>query len=1034
MQSLGGMRDPRPEKLFLAYRQDGDVKALGRLFDLLSPELLTVARHLSGDAAEAEDLVQAAFLAALEHPERYDESRPLAAWFVGILRNQALAWRRSAARSPDGERALEAQNTSEQRSRPDRKATDGESAGLVRAALDRLPEKYRDVLDRHLGKGQSPTAIARETGASPATVRVQLHRGLAQLRDLLPAGIAGGLALTLTERGLAQVRTEITTHASTLAPSIAAKTGGTLVGIKLGGLLMTQRTILVTLGLIVVLTATYLGRDALWPTSNDGAFGLIHTPLEESTEDIALVSMDGSERTAAGVWSEGALQPAGSLGSVLIRTVWHDGSPAPNISFDLRRFGGSGETRLAKSDETGTVLVRDMGLGRWATYLRRNLPSRGPSVLIRNGDTAQQQEATIRIADGIDVKGRVVDSEGRGVAGAEIWISNEIYRAEAIEVVRSGSDGSFLIRQVGGDCHVGARKPGFIRSRAEHVQMGVERSADSKAIDVTLRLDWGAARLEGVVLDPSGHVVAGAKVRVGDQSDFSSMGPDGPIGTPPQELVTDENGAFSCEGLVPGTVEFACKAQGFAVSTGSVQVQEGAVGQVQIRLEQGAWIRGVVRAHDGSPTAQITVNVDEWAFRYPQVNSSFGAPHTESGTDGTFEIGPLAAGPIRLHAASYTGFQRSLREGLVANGETYLWELTLEGLPTISGRALDADGAPLAGWTVVVKADGNPSLPHKSVICDSDGAFTIHLIGMVDRRLELYKPKEGSRTASVWSPRGAPLAWVTEVPLGSTDVELRLDPRQTPSGKLTGGLESVRPLGKTKITVSGEDLGEFAEVRLDAGVSSFEVSDLPVGTFTLRIESQGCAPLWLRGIQLQKGEHQELGTNLVFAGGDLAVNLDAEWLVQLDHAMVELHDSQQNSWYTRMQGKRIEAKNLPPGTYTLNVQASGCGPARLNVTIAGGERTEQELSLIPGGSIGFVLLDGQDRPLGEGVKLTVAKADGGVVLVEDLDVEQVSRWIFAPFGDLRVVAEAESGRRCETTIHFSSTDGAEAPHTLKLVE
>ena len=51
-----------PDRLFERFRRSGDSAALAKVFDLLAPELLGIARHLVPDAAEAEDLDIPAFL------------------------------------------------------------------------------------------------------------------------------------------------------------------------------------------------------------------------------------------------------------------------------------------------------------------------------------------------------------------------------------------------------------------------------------------------------------------------------------------------------------------------------------------------------------------------------------------------------------------------------------------------------------------------------------------------------------------------------------------------------------------------------------------------------------------------------------------------------------------------------------------------------------------------------------------------------------------------------------------------------------
>jgi DNA-directed RNA polymerase specialized sigma24 family protein len=54
------------EELFERWRQRGDVAALAGVFDRTAPEIWRVARHLCGNRSEADDLLQATFLAAME--------------------------------------------------------------------------------------------------------------------------------------------------------------------------------------------------------------------------------------------------------------------------------------------------------------------------------------------------------------------------------------------------------------------------------------------------------------------------------------------------------------------------------------------------------------------------------------------------------------------------------------------------------------------------------------------------------------------------------------------------------------------------------------------------------------------------------------------------------------------------------------------------------------------------------------------------------------------------------------------------------
>ncbi|PZR71167.1 MAG: sigma-70 family RNA polymerase sigma factor [Stutzerimonas stutzeri] len=61
-------------------------------------------------------------------------------------------------------------------------------AGEALRAVRRLPQAYRETLILRLVEGLSGAEIAHLTGLTPASVRVNLHRGMAQLREAL--GIA----------------------------------------------------------------------------------------------------------------------------------------------------------------------------------------------------------------------------------------------------------------------------------------------------------------------------------------------------------------------------------------------------------------------------------------------------------------------------------------------------------------------------------------------------------------------------------------------------------------------------------------------------------------------------------------------------------------------------------------------------------------------------------------------------------------------------------------------------------------------------
>ena len=71
----------------------------------------------------------------------------------------------------------------------DRAATSAEmaQAAAVLAAIRELPDAYRETLILRLVEGMTGPEIAARTGLTPGSVRVNLHRGMQQLREKLGA-------------------------------------------------------------------------------------------------------------------------------------------------------------------------------------------------------------------------------------------------------------------------------------------------------------------------------------------------------------------------------------------------------------------------------------------------------------------------------------------------------------------------------------------------------------------------------------------------------------------------------------------------------------------------------------------------------------------------------------------------------------------------------------------------------------------------------------------------------------------------------
>ena len=220
---------PSPEALVAQWREQGDPEALGALFDATAPALFRIAMSLTRDAVTAEEVLQETYLEAMECLDRYDATRPVTPWLVGILKMAVRRAHRAGARKPDPVRVAD--------SRPVEGAAgdvgDGEEARQVRDAIDELEEPYRSVALLRWRYGLEPAEIADVRGEPPGTVRSLLSRALAQMKGRL-RGSAAMLLLAPLPLGLDAVRRVVMERARTLVPtggvaaSIAAAASGSV--------------------------------------------------------------------------------------------------------------------------------------------------------------------------------------------------------------------------------------------------------------------------------------------------------------------------------------------------------------------------------------------------------------------------------------------------------------------------------------------------------------------------------------------------------------------------------------------------------------------------------------------------------------------------------------------------------------------------------------------------------------------------------------------------------------------------------------
>ena len=160
----------------------GERDAFGRIVERYLPRAMSLAMRLVRHREDAEDLVQDAFLAALQHIESFDSSRPFWPWLSRIIVNRGLD--QMASRSARSIHALE-EDVTDSRPSPADAAEHGEIRDEFHRTLLALPERRRLVVQLFEVDGFSVAEIAKLLDSSPATIRWHLHMARRQLRNAL---------------------------------------------------------------------------------------------------------------------------------------------------------------------------------------------------------------------------------------------------------------------------------------------------------------------------------------------------------------------------------------------------------------------------------------------------------------------------------------------------------------------------------------------------------------------------------------------------------------------------------------------------------------------------------------------------------------------------------------------------------------------------------------------------------------------------------------------------------------------------------
>lgn len=1010
------MNDPEVDLLFRRFRADGDPRAIAALYDRVAPELLLIASHLGTRGGDAEDLLQATFLAVIESAPTFDPSRRFMPWLVGILVNQARRQRRWRGRHPDPQRLAQSGDAD-----PAGLAEAGEFAAELSRQLDQLAPHYRQVLTLRWVHGLTPQEIAHALGLPPDTVKTRLRRGQDILRRALPAGFAAGLFL-LPQVSLASVRERIIAHATQQA---ATRTAADRTGPapRLARTTPSNAASTVIAGLLLVSVAALLILRT--PRDHAAGAGTPMPPHPAATTTAQTAPID--DRTGRSPTPARAAAPVISPDSPIERCalsvtlLYHDGDPATGAAVRADREGAADPLlceRWVVADAQGIATFAELEPGAW-----RLTADRGGSAACTLA-AGIDHHVTVHIPPGIDLIGRVVD-EGQPVADAQLWLSRDDVRDEGHGVARTGGDGRFWLRSI---------TPGRLLSviASGHTARPLEpiegTPGERREIEFDLRPLRSGLVLAGCVTDDAGSPLR-ARVQIGQRLpllDFTRAVTTRRARTAPLVIDTDAEGRFEVRGLLlwQRQVEVFARAQGFAPVHATVSVVSQR-SDLTLRLRRGLEMTGRVTDGAGKPLAGVRVRARDPAIEEPSFAPRWADAVTFTAADGSYNLPGVPPGETYLLATAADGRRLSAVIDAPANPR---FDVMLQPLRSLAGVVMATDGQPLADLAVraLVPRGRIEPTPART---DANGRFTIDNCEDLAHALWIDAPN------TPWNGVVAARPGVRPATSTGDPIQVIVPRENVPSASIVGRIVDAdgSPCGARLGLESLTRSQVFANVDATTGV--FRIGPVPalLGGYLLYAETATGALLTRADIRPAPGQTLDLGDLVARPPAHLILTARRTDGSPVDGCVITAPAGGPPLDALQLRQGRAERTNLTPGPTCLHLRDEHLGLIAQTIDLAAGVTTRLELVADPGAPVEVALIH---PPVVFELAVDIAWCDAsGAVLCRDrlrfgADEPWRLRQALAP-GSYLLRADSQVGLHAETTIDVLGTTAD--PATTRLV-
>ncbi len=673
-----------------------------------------LARRLVEDASEADELVQEAFVVALQSAP--SKGVPILSWFATVMRNLARARWRARVRRELRERACARREATCQ---ADEVLERFEQQRLLAEDMREIQEPYRSALLMRYFDGLRPEEIARRSDESVRTIHSRLHRGLALLRERLLRRTGGDArAWTLA-----------------LVPLGFGRDGfsGSLLG---GWIVNTQLKVTAAVIAIGALAVTVTNWPMPEPLAPPAFLPEVVSKAGIEPEPGVHEKRDSIERAEVAsivpAPAPSTVEPAAVPIEVTVsgRVVDPEGLPLMGLEIGVRGYEQGSQpqsTPRAFTLADGSFVLRGHAFSGRLTIVSQDWIAIFESTTVApdTGPEVDEGVALILAARALSISGTVVDARASPIANAELeYVIPPDLRArfpgllDAASTIqcsaRSDARGSFQLPRVPDAAG------GKLRARSAGFEDGFCDVPGSSRDDLVIVLQTkpDVAFLPGMVVDPDGAPVEGALVVLGNantRSDASGnfLLPLGGAGDASVIRAVKRGylpAAFECGSLGssdPGAWPrpFLLELGDPPLSLSGIVVDAGGhpIPRAPVSIVNRSFL-GVIDVRFGTERVQAPQWIES------ELNGAFSDGSVRSDEHGRFRLEGLLARPYTLQTFHPRTLAHAVVSGIAAGREDVEIRLTCEKeLPAIRGRVIGRSGTPIEGASV---------LPVRKVLCN----------------------------------------------------------------------------------------------------------------------------------------------------------------------------------------------------------------------------------------------------------------------------------------------------------------------------